>query len=388
MWHRLQRCPASESGRPLAREVFQQLRVSWNRVAGNQRPGRRGRISSTRRPQDPAAEARRAHTTPETPRVGLPGPGGAHYYHHSRLARTKERRARGFAMQPGSTGTFGKSQLGGSPPRSDSDRQVRTARQAQCWAIERWEKPKITLPALDALPEPSRESQPAGRPGAQPAELSAQRGRGSLLSGGARPAPQATRPRRWKKAARRSPERSPPRPPLWLTAPRRGSVLPRVVPQPRPRRQSLPAPSLQDAGPPGASEPSPQRARRAMGAGGRRAPGCAAAASGGAVRSQPARAGGVWVKGAEGGTRRAPGLRWREEETATSPESGEGVFRGIWGLGMGKGNRHPRPPAEPLLLARPALSSSPGTPGTQSSAAFLPLGPVSTHPCLARPRCL
>lgn len=92
-------------------------------------------------------------------------------------------------------------------------------------------------------------------------------------------------------------------------------------PQPGPRPRGPSAAPL-TPGRPAPSGSSPQRARRAIGAGGRRAPGRAAAASGGASASG-AGAGG-WGVGEPGGgrdgTRRAPRLSRREEETTTSPK--------------------------------------------------------------------
>lgn len=89
---------------------------------------------------------------------------------------------------------------------------------------------------------------------------------------------------------------------------------------------------------------------------------------------------GVWTNWKEGGTRRAPRLSRREEETATSPELAEAR--------MGSGKRGPPPSARPRPPARRAFSPS-SSPGTRRSrvALGLPLhsGPDSTIPCPTRP---
>ncbi|XP_032340771.1 LOW QUALITY PROTEIN: translation initiation factor IF-2-like [Camelus ferus] len=96
------------------------------------------------------------------------------------------------------------------------------------------------------------------------------------------------------------------------------------------------------------------------------------------LRAGPAREGGVWAKGEEGGTRRGLKLGWREEETATSPEPGEAK--------MGRGEQRPpstagpRPPAGPVFPA-PPLPALSARSCTRSS---LPLGP-RLHAALTLP---
>lgn len=85
------------------------------------------------------------------------------------------------------------------------------------------------------------------------------------------------------------------------------------------------------------------------------------------LRAGQARAGGVWAKGEEGGTRRALRLCWKEEGTATSPEPGEAR--------MGKGELGPRPLWDPDLRPAP-LSPPPPRPGLATLG--LPLLPALT----------
>lgn len=170
-----------------------------------------------------------------------------------------------------------------------------------------------------------------------------------------------------------------PRPPCARASAYRSQPRLRPLPRRPLSLELLPAPVT-----PGRPGPRPARSRTLSATAapwvpvGRRAPGCAAAASGGATASR-ARAGGWGVdeKGAEGGTRRALRLGWREEETATSAEPGEAR--------MGKGKLGPLPWPNPDL--RPSLRSPPLLPGSPPGAALgLPHHrPDSRHPCPARP---
>lgn len=86
------------------------------------------------------------------------------------------------------------------------------------------------------------------------------------------------------------------------------------------------------------------------------------------------RAGWVWAKGEEGGDAAGAEARWREEETATSPEP----RRRGW-----EGERGPFPAAGPDL--QPAPLPRPPLRGFSRLSASPPLGPESTHPYPARP---
>lgn len=150
------------------------------------------------------------------------------------------------------------------------------------------------------------------------------------------------------------------------------------------RGEKLP---LEAAQPLGKSVAQSSRVRRSLGAQSSRARARSprrSALSRGRGSPSPARAGPapkatrpkLQKKGAEEGTRRALRLRWRGEETATSPEPEEARMR--------RGKRGPPPPAEPRPQARPAFSrsSSPGTRGSQLCSAFHATRPgLHPHPC-------
>lgn len=178
---------------------------------------------------------------------------------------------------------------------------------------------------------------------------------------------------------RRSPRALPaPRAPLRSPLTAAASSSRAAPPQPRTRLQSLfPSRSLQ-----GARRPRSQSLRAPaapsvpVGAAPRDAPLQPRAAL---LRGGPARAGGVWASWEEGGTRRAPRLSRREEETATSPGLAEARMGRVRGT----------PSLCPTPTSGPPGFSLPSSPGTRRSrvALGLPLhwGPDSTRPCPARP---